>query len=461
MAKITGGLWGRITGAKMDKTEVKTAEKAQTKEKKKAKIPKVYQMYVGNTLRLAVPQIEGKEVIKSSHQVGDPSVAGVIHGVLMGRKGGETTVSSQFVYADENGQEETVRYEVPVQILVGKLKLKCNPATVYRMDGAQSLEERTSMSVAVGKTARIVPALDYGIFSSMRYEVEDEKIVSVRQDGLCALVSGNIPGETRVTAHGEIAGVKLERQMTVQVSQADLPISNPKSGENYTPEDPWEGDRVYFGRYQQNSNFAVGSEPILWRVLQVERDTILLLSEYDLESRNINDTFTEATWESCTMRRWLNTVFLEKAFTNCEISAIADSEIRTPVNKAWRSEPVRDVVDKVFLLSVGESTNPKYGFMKNYYRKSESRTVQNTQYATVNDGYTKAENGNTCWWLRTSGIETQFAYYFTSGCGTFSNFVGRRNDAVRPALRLRLDKISFAGNGERGGYPFVVVDSCR
>ena len=105
------------------------------------------------------------------------------------------------------------------------------------------------MSVAVGKTARIVPALDYGIFSSMRYEVEDEKIASVRQDGLCALVSGNIPGETRVTAHGEIAGVKLEKQMTVQVSQADLPISNPKSGENYTPEDPWEGDRVYFGRY--------------------------------------------------------------------------------------------------------------------------------------------------------------------------------------------------------------------
>ena len=175
MAKITGGLWGRITGAKMDKTEVKTAEKVQTKEKKKAKIPKVYQMYVGNTLRLVVPQIEGKEVIKSSHQVGDPSVAGVIHGVLMGRKGGETTVSSQFVYADENGQEETVRYEVRVQILVGKLKLKCNPATVYRMDGAQSLEERTSMSVAVGKTARIVPALDYGIFSSMRYEVEEKR----------------------------------------------------------------------------------------------------------------------------------------------------------------------------------------------------------------------------------------------------------------------------------------------
>ena len=117
-------------------------------------------------------------------------------------------------------------------------------------------------------------------------------------------------------------------------------------------------DRVYFGSYEQDNNYANGKEPILWRVLEVTEDSVLLLSEYGLDSKNINDSFEDVHLETCTMRTWLNETFLKRAFTG-EITVMLDNVIHTPDNVEWGTRCGNDTVDKVFLLSVEEGNESK------------------------------------------------------------------------------------------------------
>ncbi len=421
----------------------------------------VMKVYVGNTVKVELPQAEGREIVKVNYHSSDAKIAKVDRGVVTGLRKGEVIITSQVTFREEaSNTEEYYVYETPVNVIVGKFKLKTVEATKFLLNTTQSLEERASTVVSVGKTAKIIPALSFGVFSNVTYRSSDESIATVKNDGLTGLVTGHAVGKATITATANISGEKLEKSIVINVMKTKIPVSNPKNAKKYSKTDDWSGDRVYFGSYEQDNNLANGKEPICWRVLEVTEDSILLLSEYGLESKNINDSFTYMTWETCTLRKWLNSTFVNKAFSAYEQSAIIDSKITTPDNKEWGTKGGNDTIDKVFLLSMEEATNPAYGFYSKFYQASASRTVKNTEYATVYDGYTNKTNGNTCWWLRTPGSDGQFAaYFFTNGSGTYSYFVGRRNDAVRPALRLRLSDISFAVDETGSDYPYIIVNS--
>ena len=81
------------------------------------------------------------------------------------------------------------------------------------------------------------------------------------------------------------------------------------------------GDVVTFGKYPQT---AAGTDqtPIEWIVLDVQDGKALLLSKYGLEMKQYNTEYTDITWETCTLRTWLNSDFLNKAFSSEEQSAI-------------------------------------------------------------------------------------------------------------------------------------------
>ncbi|MDD5936252.1 MAG: DUF6273 domain-containing protein [Clostridiales bacterium] len=446
-------------------TTIRTRREQQAKMKliqqfKPTKVEKTpeQKVYVGNTIKINLPEFHDKVVKEVVFFSLDEKIALVNRGVVIGQNLGEVTILSQVTLEDKNHKLEYVQYETLVNVLVGTLKLKTYYSTKYHMNGEMILKERESTYLSRGKTARIVPALSYGIFSSISYVSSDEEIATVKNDGLIGLVKGKKVGTVTITATAMIGETSLTQSIVVDVKKPVIPVSNPMSGAEYTEEDDWKGDRVYFGSYEQDNKYWNGKEPILWRVLEVTRNSVLLLSEYGLESKNINDTFTDVTWETCTMRKWLNEDFLHKAFTNQEMSVIMNSTVHTPDNEEWGTIGGNDTIDKVFLLSVEEATNPKYGFYSDFKKKSVSRTVKNTKYATINDGYINKTNGNTCWWLRTRGFDNQFAYFFTNGSGTYTYFVGRRNDAVRPAIRVKLSDISFASNPKKGGYPYIVVN---
>lgn len=64
--------------------------------------------------------------------------------------------------------------------------------------------------------------------------------------------------------------------------------------------------------------FGTYGEDIEWLVIDKNDDTALLLSKKILDCKNYNESNTEVTWEGSDMRAWLNSDFINNAFTSEE-----------------------------------------------------------------------------------------------------------------------------------------------
>lgn len=80
-----------------------------------------------------------------------------------------------------------------------------------------------------------------------------------------------------------------------------------------------EPETVLFGSYEQDGDAANGKEPIEWLVLAQDGDKALLLSKYALDHQSFMPFYEPVTepftWESCSLRQWLNSTFLNAAFS--------------------------------------------------------------------------------------------------------------------------------------------------
>lgn len=375
-------------------------------------------IYSGNTEKLKLPNAGTEEqyVYTSSNE----KVAEVTHGVVIAKASGKATITTI-------DQKKNTTYVTKVTVKAGKLSLKSDKEKII-----------------TSQNATIYPVLNKGVFTSISYKSSNTAVATVKRSGNRGIVTGHTPGTAKITATVDVFGTKRTASIMFTVTGRKVPISNPKNASEYTTKDSWSGDYVYFGTYEQDNDLNNGAEPILWRVLEVSDDSVLLLSEYGLESRNVIDTFKKYTWATSSIRTFLNGDFLDSAFTKKQANAIIKSKVKTPDNKVYGTSGGRDTSDKVFLLSVEEATNPVYGFYPDFEAASQTRTLQVTQYALKHDGYKNATNGNTCWWLRSMGINNYYAsYIYTNGSGTHYSFVGRRHDAIRPAIRVKLSSVSF------------------
>lgn len=188
-------------------------------------------------------------------------------------------------------------------------------------------------------------------------------------------------------------------------------------------------DCVYFGNYIQKDTNGDGKvtdedekQPIKWRVLSVEEDgTALLLADKLLDIQPF-DKNRKNDWEACTLRTWLNSTFLNAAFTEAEQEAIAETELET--------ESAATVTDNIYLLSLEEVSNPEYGFHPSSDCESNTRKAEGTDLAVLNNA----------WWLRTphktNGV---FVYWIDSeGKNSQNSFFADISQWIRPALRLKL-----------------------
>lgn len=375
-------------------------------------------IYSGNTQKLKLPgdYDVNRYVSVSSNE----KVAEVDHGVVIAKASGKATITTI-------DQLTNTTYVTRVTSKAGTLSLKS-----------------TGTKIITSQSTTIYPVLNKGVFTGITYQSSDASIASVKLSGNHGIVTGHRSGTAKITVTVDVFGTKRTASIDVTVSKRKIPVSNPQNASQYNKEDKWSGDYVYFGNYEQDNNLNNGMEPILWRVLEVTDDSVLLLSEYGLESRNVMDTFQAYTWETSSIRKFLNNDFLDTAFTRKEANAIRKGKVATADNKVYGTSGGKTTKDKVFLLSVEEATNPAYGFYPNFLVPSQTRTLKVTQYALKHDGYRNAANGNTCWWLRSMGLNNYYAsYVYTNGCGTHHSFVGRRHDAIRPAIRVKLSAVSF------------------
>lgn len=190
---------------------------------------------------------------------------------------------------------------------------------------------------------------------------------------------------------------------------------------------------VTFGSYEQDNNPENGSEPIEWFVLEQKDGKTLLVSRFGLDSLPYHDSDGDVTWEKCSLRSWLNNVFLQSAFTVDEQASIQFTMVDNSASQGNdMSISSADTQDKVFLLSYSEA------FAK-YFLTNESRMCAPTDYAVARGAFTSSAsltNGRPAgsWWLR-SPVDTLMNALVVDfdGSQLFSN-IHFCNQTVRPAV---------------------------
>ena len=193
------------------------------------------------------------------------------------------------------------------------------------------------------------------------------------------------------------------------------------------------GDIITFGRYEQDNNIINGKEDIEWIVLAKEDNRILIISKYALDCRPYNTSYTDVTWETCTLRKWLNNNFINSAFTADEKAMIPTVTVSADKNPNYSTNPGNATQDQVFLLSITEENK--------YFSSDSARQCKATEYAVAGGAYVNSDNGNCWWWLRSPGNDQDGAAGVDRDGDVivYGNDVDIVNYAVRPALWIDLN----------------------
>ena len=209
---------------------------------------------------------------------------------------------------------------------------------------------------------------------------------------------------------------------------------------------------IYFGNYWQSvtSEDATegNKEPVMWRVLAND-GSLFVVSDKNLDCAPYNSSAETVTWENCSLRKWLNSKFLDKAFSTQEQGAVLESLV---VNEdgAKGSEAGADTYDKVYLLSIYEVIDPELGFPTDWKDQGGTRVALNTEYTKSKRALTNPDMSG-AWWLRTPGDAKNAANVFNTGKvfvrgGNVNNFIF----AVRPAMNIDISKVLFTSPAEGG-----------
>jgi len=209
------------------------------------------------------------------------------------------------------------------------------------------------------------------------------------------------------------------------------------------------GDIIHLGDYS-------------WRVLDVQSGRALLLSEEVTELKQYNKKFIDVTWETSTLRQYLNDEFYGR-FSEEEKKRIAETRIQNNKNPWYNTKGGNTTNDKVFLLSLGEVIK--------YFGDSGELGNRPADTRRIDDQFNSAriakdvDGTDSWWWLRSSGFYGLNATYVNAGGwiyvdGNNVNLYG----GVRPALWLNIQPAKGDGSNadanttDAVGSEFAVSD---
>ena len=187
---------------------------------------------------------------------------------------------------------------------------------------------------------------------------------------------------------------------------------------------------LFVGSWPQGSG-----EPIVWDVLAEEGNRKLLLSRKAVAKRPYHDADEPVSWETCSLRAWLNGDFYRAAFNDYEKQHILKIPVTADRNTYCNTDAGNSTDDHVFLLSLPE-VNALLRRKLSAKRKCEADPAD----APDADNDNKAADDTGCvWWLRSPGSEKNEAAC-VNGDGQISNFGLPANTptiAVRPCIWVR------------------------
>jgi len=193
-----------------------------------------------------------------------------------------------------------------------------------------------------------------------------------------------------------------------------------------------------------------------WNVLDLKNGKALVLCDTVIETRQYNRKFIDVTWETSTLRQYLNGEFYDN-FNNDEKNHIAETLVRSSANPWFNTKEGKSTNDRLFLLSLGEVVK--------YFGDSGGLSGKSSASRRIDDEFNSARIGKdpdgtgSWWWLRSPGFYGLNAAYVNSDGwiyvdGNNVNLYG----GIRPAMWLHMqaekddDIDKTAGNPEGHNY---------
>ncbi len=197
------------------------------------------------------------------------------------------------------------------------------------------------------------------------------------------------------------------------------------------------GDKISFGSYE-------------WRILEVQKNTALIITEYIIEQRAYHNAYKDITWADCSLRKYLNNEFYDR-FSAAEKSRIIPVLNKNPDNQWYGTKGGTDTQDSIFLLSIeetvcryfGDSSSKLYSPGKNQRYWFERKDKNNSKRIARLES---RKEGSWWWWLRSPGrVSIKAVYIHGDGnIGIQGNNIlkgnisdGECKGGVRPALWLK------------------------
>lgn len=196
---------------------------------------------------------------------------------------------------------------------------------------------------------------------------------------------------------------------------------------------PLVGDIITFGHYEQDNDGSDGAEDIEWIVLRIKDGCATLISKYALDAMAFSEDEYRPTWDVCTLRDWLNGVFIVTAFTEEERARLMFADVPAAPNPDHTElDPGKDTRDRVYLLGCTES--------ELWFESDQARYCQATDYAVTRGAFVNEDTGGTWWHLRSPGREAGCcAGVDVSGKTSAYGSNNSETQGIRPVITLAVD----------------------
>ena len=380
------------------------------------------------------------------------------------QKVSEDTVKSRLNYSRKKVEQATKDYEKKHGIKICIASVIPAILVLYFKNSAYAAQFEATLSMLSASSALTKAGIGALKVGTAAGKVAAWKIVAIVAAGAIAAIGAGF------AIHHFVASG--DRVKTEPINSEKPSVESEIQTENTIQEEPDEeeeqlseeentyvgymNDEGYyvFGTYEQDGEESNGPEPIEWLILDENENGTLLLSRYVLDCVQFNTTKTEVSWESCSLRSWMNDDFYNAAFDDDE-----KASINTVIIKR------NNTSDRIFALDVFEERD-YFGHYDPWYSQSSFRgglspiapptkyaeskgvyTCDITDDVNINDDYwLSGETYSAHWWLRSlqspSSSSDVMACNFTSDYGDCWQYVNREDIGVRPALYIS-DKLPW------------------
>ena len=215
----------------------------------------------------------------------------------------------------------------------------------------------------------------------------------------------------------------------------------------------WQKGQGYqyalLGEYPYEKDGTV--RPVLWRILEVQDNQALLLTEYVIDASQVIFESDPVVIEKKTYRR----------ISDYEESDLYVHMNTTVLDTLLGDDPIREALieepggGKLFIMDTMQFLNPDYGFSATRWNEQKSRWTGATPYAVERGVYAIGNKQSTYW---VSDIKSADGYMMElvgyNGHLSYGGYT-RTNVGIRASLRLDLSQLAVTGGEGTQEAPFT------